>query len=71
VWPKSNKEFWQKKINGNKKNDDKIIKELQSMGYRICIFWECITRDQELFPKAMKKMVKWITGENNYLEMSI
>jgi len=71
VWPKSNTEFWRKKIIGNKRNDQMTIKELQSMGYRICIFWECVTRDRRLFPKAIKKMVKWLTGENKYLELSI
>ena len=71
VWPKSNTEFWKKKILGNKRNDQKVIKELQSMGYRICIFWECVTRDQELFPKAVKKLVKWLPGKNNFLELSV
>jgi len=71
VWPKSNTEFWRKKINGNKRNDQKVLKELKSMGYRVCIFWECVTRDNELFPKAMKKLVKWLSGKNNFLELSI
>jgi len=71
VWPKSNTEFWRKKINGNKKNDQKKINELQSMGYRICIFWECVTRDRILFPKAMKKVVKWLSRKNKFLELSV
>ena len=71
VWPKSNTEFWKKKINGNKLNDQKVIKELQSMGYRICIFWECVTRDNELFLKAIKRLVKWLAGKNKFLELSI
>jgi DNA mismatch endonuclease (patch repair protein) len=71
VWPKSNTEFWREKINGNKRNDQKVIKQLQSMGYRICIFWECVTRDNEMFPKAMKKLVKWLPGKSKFLELSI
>jgi DNA mismatch endonuclease, patch repair protein len=71
VWPKSNTEFWRKKINGNKRNDQKVIKQLQSMGYRICVFWECVTRDNVLFSKAMKKLLKWLVGKSNFLELSI
>jgi DNA mismatch endonuclease (patch repair protein) len=71
VWPKSNVEFWREKINSNKRNDQKVIKELQSMGYRICVFWECVTRDNGLFPKAMKKLINWLPGKNKFLELSI
>jgi len=71
VWPKSNKDFWREKINGNKKNDKKVISELQDMGYRICIVWECITRDQVLFPKAIKKLVSWLVGSKAFMEISI
>jgi len=71
VWPKSNIEFWREKINGNKKNDKKVIKELHTMGYRICIVWECVTRDQVLFPKAMKKLIAWLLSHRNFLEITI
>ena len=71
VWPKSNREFWKIKINGNKRNDKKVIKELHTMGYRICIVWECVTRDQILFPKAMKKLVAWLLSHRTFLEITI
>jgi len=64
-------EYWRKKINGNKRNDQKAIKELQSMGYRVCVFWECVTRDQVLFAKAIKKLVKWLPGKNKLMELSV
>ena len=70
VWPKSNKEFWRAKINGNKKNDKKVIKRLKSMDYRICLFWECVTRDHVLFPVAMDKLKAWLTGDDYFLEIS-
>jgi DNA mismatch endonuclease (patch repair protein) len=71
VWPKSNTEFWKEKINGNKKNDKKVIEKLKEQGYRICIFWECVTRNQVLFPKAMKKLLKWLPENNGFLEISL
>jgi DNA mismatch endonuclease (patch repair protein) len=71
VWPKSNTEFWREKINGNKKNDKKVIKKLSELGYRICIIWECVTRDPLLFPKAMKKITAWLPGNKTFLEIPI
>jgi DNA mismatch endonuclease (patch repair protein) len=70
-WPKSNGEFWRDKINGNKKNDKVVMKKLKEQGYRICIFWECVTRDSGLFPEAMEKLQEWLIGDNEFLEMSI
>jgi DNA mismatch endonuclease (patch repair protein) len=70
-WPKSNQEFWKEKINGNKKNDRAVIKKLKEQEYRVCIFWECVTRDQELFPMAMKELQAWLPGDDEYLEISL
>ena len=70
-WPKSNREFWRDKINGNRKNDKTVIKKLKEQRYRICIFWECVTRDHDLFPQAMEKLREWLPGDDEFLEMSI
>jgi DNA mismatch endonuclease (patch repair protein) len=71
VWPKNNKEFWQEKISGNKKNDKIVMEKLQRLGYRICIFWECVTRDKDMFPRAMVKLRSWLPSNDGFLEISI
>jgi DNA mismatch endonuclease (patch repair protein) len=71
VWPKSNAEFWEKKINGNKTHDLLVRQEIASMGWRICLFWECVTRDKDYFPVAISQLETWIKGNNNFLELSI
>lgn len=68
-WPKSNINFWQEKISKNKENDLQVIKKLDNLGFRICIIWECITRDKELFPEAMDLLRKWLVGKDKYLEI--
>ena len=70
-WPKSNQEFWKSKINGNIQNDIIIKEKLRTMGYRICIFWECVTRDEALFYKNMTKLIKWLHGNRKTLEISL
>lgn len=41
VWPKSNAEFWKKKINGNIKRDEKNYELLVALGWQVIIVWEC------------------------------
>jgi DNA mismatch endonuclease (patch repair protein) len=39
--PKSRLEFWENKLEGNRRRDIKKIEELESMGWRVLIIWEC------------------------------
>ncbi len=39
--PKSNSEYWQKKIEQNIKRDEQITKFLQERGWRVIRLWEC------------------------------
>jgi len=39
--PKTNRGFWNKKLNDNVKRDKKNVKVLRSIGWRVLIIWEC------------------------------
>jgi DNA mismatch endonuclease (patch repair protein) len=41
VWPKSNKEYWTKKLLKNKERDNKNQEQLRQMGWNVIIVWEC------------------------------
>jgi DNA mismatch endonuclease (patch repair protein) len=41
VWPKSNQEYWTKKLLGNQKKDSENQKKLQCLGWKVLIVWEC------------------------------
>jgi len=41
VWPKSNTEYWQKKIRGNIERDKRTHTLLREQGWRVFIVWEC------------------------------
>jgi DNA mismatch endonuclease (patch repair protein) len=71
VWPKSNADFWKAKINGNITNDKKVIAKLKEQGYRICVFWECVSRDSVLFPQALASLAAWLTSTDDFLEVSL
>lgn len=41
VMPKSNTEFWQKKLGGNTARDAANLARLDEMGWRCIVIWEC------------------------------
>jgi DNA mismatch endonuclease (patch repair protein) len=46
--PKSNEEFWETKLEGNAERDRRDITQLQSMGWRVFVIWECETSSRKL-----------------------
>lgn len=54
VMPKSNRNFWEKKMRNNVKRDKQVIKDLKKLGYKVLVFWEC-----EIFDKRSD-------GSNNH-----
>ena len=41
VVPKTNTEFWVNKIETNKQRDNREINELQTLGWKVIVVWEC------------------------------
>lgn len=41
VWPENNADFWKKKLLANKKRDEEKIKQLEMLGWRVIVIWEC------------------------------
>ena len=41
VWPKSNVDFWQRKINGNTERDLRNHQLLIEQGWNVIVVWEC------------------------------
>ncbi len=45
--PKSNCDYWERKIFGNKMRDRAVNKELKRLGWRVIRFWESSLNDEE------------------------
>jgi len=39
--PKSNVKFWKDKVSGNQERDKRNVEQLQKMGWRVLLIWEC------------------------------
>ena len=46
VWPKSNPDFWKKKIETNIARDKKKIAALEMLGWKVIVVWECELKKQ-------------------------
>ncbi len=46
--PKSNRDYWQPKLERTKARDLARLKRLKELGYRVLVIWECASRKPEL-----------------------
>ncbi len=59
VWPQNNADFWKAKINANIQRDQRKKEELERLGWRVLVIWECGLKKAE-FEDTMKWVVKSI-----------
>lgn len=56
--PKSNKGFWERKLQTNQSRDRQNLKVLRRHGYVVLVVWECETRD---VPKLLHKLKRFLS----------
>lgn len=56
--PKSNVEYWQKKLNRNVERDKKEKQELEDLGWFVIIIWECELSNKEKADKRLDALVR-------------
>lgn len=61
VWPSSNREYWNKKINSNVERDKMNHDLLENLGWRIITVWECQLKN-ECFEKTMENVISIINA---------
>lgn len=62
--PKTNTEFWRKKIGHNVERDSAAVAELRNAGWRVLVVWECATR-QIPVDGLVAEIAKWIVDNKN------
>lgn len=73
--PSTNRDFWEKKLTGNRKRDQKNTDKLLADGWNILTIWECAVRGADALDhleQNMDAVVDWIRSErkNNYCVLS-
>lgn len=67
--PKSNKDFWKKKFSQNIERDHRIVRELENLGWRVLVVWEC-----ELIEKTVETVCRvayWLGRGNMIIDREI
>jgi DNA mismatch endonuclease (patch repair protein) len=71
--PSTNRQFWEDKIDTNRKRDAEVLNRLRSTGWRICIIWECSIRGKEqllLVEKTIDSISNWLLSDAVWLEIT-
>lgn len=56
--PKSNIDFWERKFAENVERDSRIIRELENLGWRILVVWECELTRQTI--ETIHRVACWL-----------
>lgn len=59
--PTSNGEFWRKKLSANAERDIKEKNELEAIGWRVLVVWECQLK-KAIREQTLRKLYEQITG---------
>ena len=54
VWPNDNSEFWKNKLLANKERDEKEKKEIEELGWKVIVVWECQLKKAEVLILIIK-----------------
>lgn len=65
--PKSNQEFWTKKLEGNRLRDERVLAQLHLAGWDVLVIWECELRDLD----ALLERIKSYLGDPRRAQGSI
>lgn len=51
--PKSNEDFWRKKLDANRQRDAAVVAALKAEGWSVLTIWECETHDRTLLAERL------------------
>jgi len=65
-WPKTRREFWRKKITGNRARDIRNLEIYEKLGWKVLIVWECAVKGKARKPtsEVIQKTANWLQFES-------
>ncbi len=58
--PETNRKFWEKKIGNTIKRDQKNKAELESLGWKVIVIWQCEINTKQKLQSRMKEIIEQI-----------
>jgi DNA mismatch endonuclease, patch repair protein len=56
--PKSRVDYWNEKIEGNRRRDVRKRRKLRSLGWKVVVVWECELKRPERLAMKLKRSVE-------------
>jgi DNA mismatch endonuclease (patch repair protein) len=56
--PKANQAYWTAKIARNRARDQRTLRQLRALGWKVLVVWECATRDQVRLETKIARFLK-------------
>lgn len=67
--PATRTEFWEEKLKANAARDERCISELQAVGWRVLVVWECFLRTTKLALDVQSLLAEWIESDKQTGEL--
>ncbi len=69
--PRTRRDFWESKISTNRRRDIKTASELQDMGWRVAIVWECALRGPKKISSetVIDSLAQWLSSDEKLFEI--
>lgn len=70
-WPKTQTEFWRKKIERNRAVDKTALRALEKADWRCAIIWECALKGRSRLNKesVVYEMIQWLNSSSEIREI--
>jgi len=71
-WPSTRAEWWKEKLEGNRLRDQRQLSELQELGWRTLVVWECALKGKlRLQPEGLFEQIEgWLLSDTSHSEVS-
>lgn len=69
VLPKTRAAFWRTKLVGNRKRDERQLRDLEAAAWRVLVIWECALRNPADRSAVAARAVGWVRGTGAYAEI--
>jgi len=66
--PKTRKDYWLPKIEDNKRRDLKKIGEIDRLGWRVAVIWQCSL--DSVIENTLRRLTEWIKTEDTELRIA-
>jgi DNA mismatch endonuclease (patch repair protein) len=70
-WPATNRAFWEGKITRDRENDSRNLDDLDRMGWRVLIIWECALKGSQRLPveRISQRIQHWLRSKRKHCEL--